>query len=124
MSKVDDFAEKAAELARKRVYDIVEGRRRPKQPEWSDSHRQQFIEAMSACIDDNSLLGFIIVRGGFSDRRHQLVYAAIGKLMANGVPVDEVTIGELLEERDVLDEVGGYAFLAELVLKAPRCVSS
>ncbi|MCE8005328.1 replicative DNA helicase [Billgrantia ethanolica] len=45
---------------------------------------------------------------------HGMVYQAMQRLSAQGVPLDVVTISEALEEQHQLERVGGLAYLAEI----------
>ena len=51
----------------------------------------------------------------FYQSKHQLIFGAMTTLMANGHPVDNVTLSEQLKANGVLAKVGGAAYLAELV---------
>src|SRR3954447_6448500 len=50
---------------------------------------------------------------------HQHVYAAVRGLMANGQPVDVVTVSDELRRNGLLDEIGGAPFLLELQNATP-----
>jgi replicative DNA helicase len=46
------------------------------------------------------------------------LWQAMGELQAGGLPIDLLTLSSRLEERDLLDQVGGLAYLTGL-LNAP-----
>jgi replicative DNA helicase len=50
---------------------------------------------------------------------HQKIFAAMLALEADNIPVDTVTLGELLRARGDLEKVGGVAFLSELTSEVP-----
>jgi replicative DNA helicase len=80
---------------------------------------------------ERSILGGVILRPStlehldalevddFYDHRNRAVWQAIRTLEAARRPIDTDTIGAELERREVIDAVGGYAYLGELVLKVP-----
>ncbi len=46
---------------------------------------------------------------------HRLVYQALSELFDRGEPIDLVTVGNRLEEKGQLDQLGGRAYLSELL---------
>lgn len=50
---------------------------------------------------------------------HQLLYATVVKLRENGKAVDVVTLADELEERNQLAEIGGAAYLMEILETVP-----
>jgi hypothetical protein len=58
-------------------------------------------------------------RDDFLDSRHQLIFAAMRELVTRNIPVDIVTLGDALEEAGVIDQVGGWAYLAVLERDTP-----
>lgn len=57
--------------------------------------------------------------GDFYIRRHGLIWSAIRRLRASGQAVDPVLVAEQLGDDGKLDDVGGLAFLMELVNQTP-----
>ena len=51
--------------------------------------------------------------------RHSYIWAAIGRLEQRGDPVDTVTVSEELQAHNQLEEVGGPAYLTQLVRNTP-----
>ena len=45
---------------------------------------------------------------------HRRVFQAMGQLMAVNQPIDLITLSESLEQNNVLKQVGGFAYLAEM----------
>ena len=77
---------------------------------------------------EQSLLGGLLIDGrawddvadivtddDFYRNDHRLIFAAIRNLSGEGAPVDAVTIGEYLSRHAKLDEIGGMAYLGDLV---------
>jgi replicative DNA helicase len=51
---------------------------------------------------------------------HRLIFEALRELIVTGKPVDVLLLREELAARKVLDEIGGTAYLAELLSKVPN----
>ncbi|MDT8769340.1 DnaB-like helicase N-terminal domain-containing protein, partial [Klebsiella pneumoniae] len=56
----------------------------------------------------------IVSADNFYVRPHQLIFNAMHDLLMQGKPVDLITLSEHLEQRGVLEQVGGFAYLAEM----------
>ena len=50
----------------------------------------------------------------FYDRRHQYLFHELQAMLSANVPMDALTIGEWLKDRNLLDKVGGYDYLITL----------
>lgn len=50
----------------------------------------------------------------FYDRRHQALFQELQAMLSANVPMDAITIGEWLKDRNLLDRCGGYDYLIEL----------
>ncbi|NVK54135.1 MAG: replicative DNA helicase [Alteromonadaceae bacterium] len=61
----------------------------------------------------------LVTDSEFYNRSHQIVFKAILQLLANSQPVDLITVSELLENNDKLDDAGGFAYLGELARNTP-----
>ncbi|WP_052478924.1 replicative DNA helicase [Vibrio jasicida] len=55
----------------------------------------------------------------FYYRQHRVIYQAIRFLAKKETPVDMLTTSDVLEHHQQLDEVGGYAYLADLCKELP-----
>ena len=55
----------------------------------------------------------------FYDQRHAIIYEAIIELFEAGMPVDIVTISNLLSKKKNLKKVGGRAYITELLSMVP-----
>ena len=51
----------------------------------------------------------------FYQRKHQQIFDAMLNLVANGEPIDNLTLTEQLRANDALEKIGGAAYLAELI---------
>ena len=61
----------------------------------------------------------IVRKQHFFRRQHSIIFEVFGELYENQIPVDVVTLGEELEKRDLLDVVGGLAYIAEVANNTP-----
>ncbi|MDF7670025.1 replicative DNA helicase [Orbaceae bacterium ESL0721] len=59
----------------------------------------------------------------FYSRHHQLIFAEMHALISKGIPIDLITLSESLENRAILSDVGGFAYLAELSKNTPSAVN-
>ncbi|GAA5105507.1 replicative DNA helicase [Orbus sasakiae] len=59
----------------------------------------------------------------FYSRHHQLIFAEMQNLVTKGVPIDLITLSESLESKDLLSDVGGFAYLAELSKNTPSAIN-
>lgn len=61
----------------------------------------------------------IIRAEDFYKRNHQYIYQAIEDLFASGEPVDLISVASKLKETNRLDNLGGTAYLTELINTVP-----
>ncbi|EMX8466964.1 replicative DNA helicase [Serratia marcescens] len=54
---------------------------------------------------------------------HRRIYQAMGKLVATLQPIDLITLSETLERESMLEQVGGFAYLAELSKNTPSAAN-
>ncbi|BCO32068.1 hypothetical protein TspCOW1_21710 [Thiohalobacter sp. COW1] len=60
----------------------------------------------------------------FYDSRHRRVFRAMRELLAQGRPCEVVTVGDVLEQRNELDDVGGnLTFIGELARNTPAAAN-
>jgi replicative DNA helicase len=59
----------------------------------------------------------------FYSEAHRRIYEACVDLMAKGSPVDVVLVGTWLRDHDRLAQVGGMAYLTEILTCAPICAN-
>ncbi|WP_094752637.1 replicative DNA helicase [Psychromonas sp. CD1] len=64
-----------------------------------------------------------VVERDFYHRAHRTIFATIEKLSGEDVPVDLVTLSESLENNQVLEAIGGIAYLAELLQNTPSAAN-
>lgn len=77
---------------------------------------------LGAIIFDNSLISKIariLTPNSFYEERHKHIFRAMLKLSEVGSPIDEILIGDQLNSFGKIAEIGGYAYLAELVECVP-----
>ena len=55
----------------------------------------------------------------FYKRNHQYIYQVIEDLFTRGEPIDLISISSKLKERDQLENMGGTAYLTELINTVP-----
>ncbi len=65
----------------------------------------------------------ILSPGDFYRSAHQKIFAAITDLFSKNEPVDLVTLSNILRQQNVLEDVGGAAYLAQLVDSVPLAVN-
>jgi replicative DNA helicase len=77
-------------------------------------------------VDNNTLLEIIEVLSpeDFYRSAHQKIFSAISELFSRNEPVDLVTLTNILREHDRLEEIGGAAYLANLVDTVPLAVNA
>lgn len=61
----------------------------------------------------------LVMESDFYNRSHQIIYSHILNLLSVNKPVDLVTVSESLEQHDLLNEAGGFAYLGELAKNTP-----
>ena len=59
----------------------------------------------------------------FYSRHHQLIFSEMHTLVSRGTPIDLITLSESLESKDLLIDVGGFAYLAELSKNTPSATN-
>lgn len=75
----------------------------------------------SIIIDNNALMKIadIISAEDFYLPKHRYIYEAILDLYDQNAPIDILSLANRLEEKKLLDEIGGVSFLTSLVNKTP-----
>jgi replicative DNA helicase len=72
---------------------------------------------LGALIIDGDAIGRVVELlrpGDFYKRSHNLIYKAIVELFERNEPIDLITLPEILQRQDVLEEIGGRVALIEL----------
>jgi replicative DNA helicase len=72
---------------------------------------------LGAIILDNKMIFeamSILTPNSFHDEHHRHIYRAMLELVDANQPIDEILLGDQLKELGKLDDIGGYAHLAEL----------
>ncbi|HAS6077974.1 TPA: replicative DNA helicase [Vibrio vulnificus] len=64
-----------------------------------------------------------LTKADFYSRPHRIIFDAIGSLFDSRTPVDLITLSERLEKREQLDDVGGFAYLADLAKNTPSAAN-
>lgn len=77
-------------------------------------------------VDNNTLLEILEILSpeDFYRSAHQKIFSAISELFSKNEPVDLVTLTNILREHDRLEEIGGAAYLANLVDTVPLAVNA
>lgn len=65
-----------------------------------------------------------ISESDFYIEKYRKIFSAIVKLNKNDEKIDVLTVGNLLEERGVVDQIGGYAELASCMTAVPSSVNA
>ncbi len=64
-----------------------------------------------------------VIAQDFYSRPHRLIFEAVKSLLESGQPLDLITLSEYLELREQLEDVGGFAYLADLVKNTPSAAN-
>jgi len=64
-----------------------------------------------------------VVAKDFYSRPHRIVFEGVSVLLDGGQPLDLITLSEHLERADQLEDVGGFAYLAELAKNTPSAAN-
>lgn len=80
----------------------------------------------SILIDNSTLLDVmeILSPEDFYRSSHQNIFAGIAELFSKNEPADLVTLTNLLREKNQLEEIGGAAYLAQIIDTAPLAVNA
>jgi replicative DNA helicase len=92
-------------------------------PQSRDAERS----VLGSMLRDNGVIGDVIqlVRDeSFYLDAHQRIYQAIRTIYDRGHPVDLVMLAEYLKEQKQIEDIGGYAYLAELWDAAPTAANA
>lgn len=65
----------------------------------------------------------LLDREDFFTGGHRIVYGAMAELAMESSPLDLITLSELLERKALLEQVGGFAYLAELSKNTPSAAN-
>src|SRR4051812_14493963 len=66
----------------------------------------------------------IVVPEYFYYDAHQKIYQTISEIYDSGHPVDLVILAEKLKQQNMIEDVGGYPYLAELWEAAPTAANA
>ncbi|GLO59728.1 replicative DNA helicase [Vibrio sp. MACH09] len=64
-----------------------------------------------------------VVAKDFYSRPHRYIFEAVKSILENSDPLDLITLSEFLEQREQLDDVGGFAYLADLAKNTPTAAN-
>ena len=64
-----------------------------------------------------------VIADDFYTFQHRLIFTEMEHLMRNQSPIDLITLDQALRNRGVSDEVGGFAYLAELSNNTPNAIN-
>ncbi|MGR5149850.1 replicative DNA helicase [Photobacterium alginatilyticum] len=64
-----------------------------------------------------------VVPKDFYSRPHRIIFEGVSVLLESGQPLDLITLSEQLERSDQLEDVGGFAYLAELAKNTPSAAN-
>ncbi|HAS4428714.1 TPA: replicative DNA helicase [Vibrio cholerae] len=59
----------------------------------------------------------------FYSRPHRLIFDGVKSILEAGKPLDLITLSEYLEQREQLEDVGGFAYLADLAKNTPSAAN-
>lgn len=64
-----------------------------------------------------------LIPENFYRKDHKLIYAAMQKLKMDGIPLDVITVSEILQKNETLDAAGGLSYLGELAKNTPTAAN-
>ncbi|PTO67622.1 replicative DNA helicase [Vibrio splendidus] len=64
-----------------------------------------------------------VVAKDFYSRPHRLIFEAVKDILEDSSPLDLITLSEHLELREQLEDVGGFAYLADLAKNTPSAAN-
>ena len=90
-----------------------------KVPPHSVEAEQSVLGSMLIDPDTWDKVAEIVSEHDFYTRTHQIIFRAIVRLLGRNEPIDLITVSEELEQRDELEDAGGFAYLGELAKNTP-----
>jgi replicative DNA helicase len=94
-----------------------------KVPPHSIEAEQSVLGSMLIAPESWDKVAEVIIAEDFYNRAHQTIFAAILDVLKHNHPVDLITTSEQLEKNSLLDEIGGFAYLAELAKNTPSAAN-
>ena len=82
-----------------------------------------------ALLDPNQCIGECIEKlkddgkSAFYDLRHQTIYETLAEMFNARQPIDLITVQQNLKDRQLLDQVGGIAYLSQLQDAVPSAAN-
>ncbi len=82
-----------------------------------------------ALLDPNRCIGECIEKlkddgkSAFYDLRHQTIYETLAEMFNSRMPVDLITLQQNLKDRQLLEQVGGFAYLSQLQDAVPSAAN-
>ncbi|WP_199483053.1 replicative DNA helicase [Vibrio owensii] len=64
-----------------------------------------------------------VVSSDFYSRPHRLIFEGVKTILEQGKPLDLITLSEHLERHEQLEDVGGFAYLADLAKNTPSAAN-
>ncbi|WP_050910824.1 replicative DNA helicase [Vibrio campbellii] len=64
-----------------------------------------------------------VVSSDFYSRPHRLIFEGVKTILEDGKPLDLITLSEHLERHEQLEDVGGFAYLADLAKNTPSAAN-
>jgi replicative DNA helicase len=82
------------------------------------------IAVLGSCLIDPDAIQRIVTLKAedFYRERHGWIYQAMRELTDKGMPVDFITLSNLLEKQQRLEDVGGPAYLTDLISSTPTAM--
>src|SRR4051812_8298396 len=77
---------------------------------------------LAAMMLDREMIGNVVQsvdRDAFYHADHQIIFDTLVKLYEQNKPIDAVIVREELDRRQLLDEIGGTAYLAQILSSVP-----
>ncbi|WP_434144237.1 replicative DNA helicase [Photobacterium leiognathi] len=94
-----------------------------KMPPHSQEAEQSVLGGLMLDNEKWDMVAEKVVANDFYSRPHRIIFQATAALLEAGQPLDLITLSEHLEQSSTLDDVGGFAYLAELAKNTPSAAN-
>ncbi|WDI79156.1 replicative DNA helicase [Candidatus Purcelliella pentastirinorum] len=88
-------------------------------PPYSLEAEQSILGGLMLDNDKWDIVSELLVVDDFFSSAHRVIFTTMQYLFDNGNPIDLITLSESLEQNGNIDNVGGFAYLAELSKNVP-----
>ncbi len=94
-----------------------------KQPPHSIDAEQSVLGGLLLDNERWETISGTVFESDFYSRAHQLIFKSAKTILDAGQPLDLITLSEHLESRELLEQSGGFAYLADMVKQTPSAAN-